>query len=193
MGYTGISRNDGLIYTWSDGRRAGMPEDTYKTFIQNRHLYVEMNKPIPYYQSEAKESDGSVWVYRFSFDDPFNYFERQMFSPPIVTESGDLIEEPEYIEGTQEPGTGELPEQTPGEEDTRPGYPSPTLGVPNIDQPDTTTSRQNLPGGGEVTTPVTSVGQPGNYSDLIPVIGMGLLCLGFMRPGTRTSGKRRKK
>lgn len=107
---------DGLIYMWPGGKMAGIPYEDHQIFLANRSTYISLGKPIPYHEVQVREDDGSVWLYRFSYDDPFNYFERQQFTPAVVTPGGTLVE-PQIPLTPLIPGPGipyypEVPEKT---------------------------------------------------------------------------------
>lgn len=82
---------DGLTYTYSNGMKAGMPEDIYLDFKKNETMYFQYNKPIPSWYNIVTEPDNSVVRYRFAYSNPFSYVEKEVITLPEVTPEGVLI------------------------------------------------------------------------------------------------------
>lgn len=158
---------DGLVYTYPDGSKGGVPYDFWQTYMKNRHLYEQLGKPTPMHYVTTKEPDGSVWTYGFSYANPFSYETSRQESAPMYEEAGSLydrIRPPE--EGT--------PVVTEPIVVSEPSPPAPPV-APGVTEP----------GGYDYPAAAAGVG----VSDLVGVGLLGLVARGL---GMRRFRKRKK-
>lgn len=148
---------NGLVETYPDGRKAGIPYDTWQTFLANRQKYIDLGKDFPRQYTQEADETGAVWEYLFSFENPFYPISRRMVQVPLVTPSGILLD----------PGGDLTPSELLIPESTIPPYLVPYT-VTELNEPTTTTTTPTTP------TTTTTTTTPGGINSLWGMAAIGL-------------------
>lgn len=83
---------NGLVYTYPDGRKAGIAYDTWQTFLKNRDQYIALGKEFPSAYVVDQDYQGNTYEFKFNFENPFTPISFKLIQVPLVTPEGILLD-----------------------------------------------------------------------------------------------------